>query len=95
MLPSRNWGCPVPPERTCPNCGEPWPKLTLHVCPIEPNLDNESLVGLLWDVMLDGVPITIGELSINVQVATVIARPLARQLMSRKADLIAALAEGD
>ena len=81
-------------ERLCPRCGENWPRLTPHTCPHPVAEDPESLVALLWDVLHD-VPLTIGELSISVQVSAMIVRPLARELVLRQEELLAALREAD
>ena len=67
--------------------------LTTHTCPIGPNPDNEELAALLWEALSE-VPILIGELDICVHVSSVIVRPLARQLMIRRDDLLSAMEAG-
>ena len=84
---------PVEPGRTSPVCGEPWPKLTIHICPPQPFEDNEALCSLLWDAIND-LDIPLGGINIANQVATIIARPLSRQLLLLRTDLTNALEAG-
>ncbi len=77
-------------DRFCPLCGESWPLLTTHVCPAPPPDEPESLCALLWDVLTD-IPVQLGDLDISTQVASVIAMPLAKQLLARADDLYVAV----
>ena len=76
--------------RLCPRCGNEWERLTPHTCPHPVAEDPEALCALLWDVLTD-VPVMIGDLSINVQVASAIVRPLGRELILRLDELFNAL----
>jgi hypothetical protein len=44
----------------------------------------------LWDVLTD-IPVQLGDLDISTQVASVIAMPLAKQLLARADDLYVAV----
>lgn len=79
-----------PADRLCPRCGEPWPPLQPHTCPHPVAQDPEVLCALLWDVISD-LPVMIGDLSIATHVASCIVRPLGRELMLRRDELIEAL----
>ena len=79
-------------DRLCDRCGEPYPKLSHHICTMPPEDDPEVLCALLWDA-INSVPLDIGTISISPQIAMVLARPLARELMTRVDDLLAAVRE--
>jgi hypothetical protein len=84
---------PFPVERRCDHCGNDWPKFTAHVCPPQEVEINEALVSVITDAMRE-CPVMLGHLDICDTVVALLARPLTRQLLILRDDLMNALEAG-